>query len=308
MTQSGSPTNEVAKSDDDRILDAYGVPDPSFAFILGGFRRISVNPKDARARKMLLKKGLKYFSRVQSFIFSSMNELPVDLFLDVGSNYGECAFSVPLYSSTRVVGFEANQALHEHLQRSRAYNDDVSNIEFVHAAVSSKAGEVLTFYIDNAWSGKSSVVHDKKKKNQTKVEVRATSVDQELKRIGGSPNLLLLKVDVEGYEPAVFEGARHTIASVPNIVCLMEFDSKYLAIGGTDPAAFFSRLSADFEIFQLEDSMRQVTSYAELGDEEGGVIHTNLVLSRCRHDSVATRFRERIVQQNLKQAAGKAWR
>lgn len=308
MTDPAVPKDSAA-SDDQKILDAYRVEDPEFAFILGGFRRIAVNPKDPRARKMLLRKGLRYFSRVQSFIFQCMNELPVDVFLDIGTNYGECAFALPLHPKARVFGYEANGSLHEYLARTKAYNDDVKTLTLVHSAVSNKAGEILTFYIDNAWSGKSSVVHDKKKKNQTKVEVKATSVDHEIERIGGPCDVLLMKVDVEGYEPAVFEGAGRTIRSVKNIVCLMEFDSKYMARGGADPEAFFYKLREDFEVYVADDVLRPVTQYAELDAEStGGPIHTNLVLARCGDPAVRELFRERVAAQNLRNVNAQVWR
>jgi|GEM_PF-1495754 len=308
MTQATDTTKDSTESDDQKILEAYRVLQPEFAFILGGFRRIAVDPKDSRARKMLLRKGLKYFSRVQSFIFQCMSELPVDVYLDIGANYGECAFALPLHTKARIFAYEANRSLHQYLERSKAYNDDVKTLSLVHSAVSARAGEVLTFYIDNDWSGKSSVVHDKKKKNQTKVEVQATSVDHEIKRIGGPCNVLLMKVDVEGYEPAVFEGAKGAIGSVPNIVCLMEFDSKYMARGGVEPDAFFRRLLADFDVYHADDVLRRVTEYSELQVEgPDRPIHTNLVLGRFRDAAIAALFEERIATQNLRNVNKRAW-
>lgn len=244
---------------------------------------------------------------MQFFIYHIINEFSVDLFLDVGANYGECAFAVPLYTSTQIVGYEANESLHAYLRRSLAYNDDITKIELVHAAVSRVSGETLAFFVDPGWSGKSSVVRDKES-GLKRVEVVSTSIDHEIDRLEKRCDLLLLKMDVEGYEPAVFDGAEKTLRTVPNIICLMEFDEKYLARGGVDPEVFFEKLISLFSVYVLGEKIQKCFTYGELLEAANGKrIHVNLILTRINDDRIASHFQNNFSGISLKEVSRKLW-
>lgn len=288
-------------SDEKFIQKHYNTLAPSFAYICSGLRRIAVNPEDARARKMLLRRGVRYVDLVQLVIHGLLKNLPFDLFLDVGSNYGECAFSVPLYCPTKILGFEANPHLHSYLGRSKIYNDDVQDIAFRQVAVSNSAGTQQPFYIDEDWSGKSSL-HQTTNQRLLRIDVPVTTIDNELQHLQLKPDLLLLKVDVEGAEPQVLDGASQTLAQTKNVVCLIEFDPSYVSKGKIDPHDFFESLLKQFQIHELAESPRRVQHIDDLRRTLGSRetrLHTDLLLSRFDDSTLATLFNEHILERKI---------
>jgi FkbM family methyltransferase len=224
---------------DEKILAHFNTDFPHFAYCMGGLRKLSVNPHDARARKMLLAKGPKCFTRNQALIHAFTKNLSIDLFLDIGTNYGETLVSSPLFSKVRRVGFEPNPTLIPYLEKTLRMNDDLEDIEIVNKAVSSVAGETIEFYVSRKWSGKSSAVSGVGAGKTDKIEVETTTIDEQIS-LTGPVTFLLIKLDVEGYEPAVIRGAQKTHQTVSNILYLMEFDARFIRKGGEDPRAFFT--------------------------------------------------------------------
>jgi FkbM family methyltransferase len=300
---------EEQKRIDEAIRQAFNVDNPEFAYICGGLRRISVNPKDRRVRTILLRKGIRYYSSVQFFIYCCIHCLPVDVFLDIGSNYGECLFALPLYAKVKVRGYEANAGLMKYLHKSRLYNDDIKDIAVARCAVAGRAGEKLSFYIDTEWSGKSSVLLGKKRNNVFRVEVPTTSIDDEVDRIGGC-RLLLVKVDVEGFEPQVMEGAARVNRELDNIIYLLEFDSKYLKRGGVEPKEFFNQLAGQFKVYKL--SSRRIAPVADIDhllaqQEFAPRIHVDLVLTKFGESQISDAFEQKIAAKDLKAMSESLW-
>ena len=147
-------------------------------------------------------------------------------------------------------GYEANADLLKYLNKSKTYNDDLHDLAIACYAVSNRAGEMLSFYIDTEWSGKSSVLLKKNQGNIIRVDVPTTSIDHEMNQIGDC-QMLLVKVDVEGFEPLVVEGAAKVNRDIPNIIYLLEFDSKFLMRGGIEPRVFFDKLADQFRVYKL---------------------------------------------------------
>ncbi|MCM2563950.1 FkbM family methyltransferase [Lutimaribacter sp. EGI FJ00015] len=285
----------------EKIKASYNRPDPEIAYICSGLRRISVDPSDRRVRKILLTRGVRGRSREQHFFFRMMDEFDIDLFLDIGANYGECAMSAPLYCSTKIVGYEANSKLIPFLQKSSLYNDDIKNLEWRNLAVGNTPGENLSFFIDEDWSGKSSVVRSSESE-LTKVKVLCTSIDHEMENLGGGNESLLIKLDIEGYEPAALDGAKQTLQGSKNIVILMEFDSEYIEAGGQNSEMFFNELKENFNVFELKNNADIITadSYHHLNRiHRGKKVHTDLVLTRNLTPSFYGKFVNSFVGKNI---------
>jgi FkbM family methyltransferase len=284
---------------DEKIHATFGLPDPGFAFACGGRRKIAVDPKDERARKMLLAKGFRYFRHTQFFIYACVKELRLDVFFDIGTNYGECLFAVPFYTRTKIKGFEANPALHRYLRRSIAYNDDLEGVSVSPCAMGASPGETVTFLIDENWSGTSSMVLDPSRKGIRPVEVETTTIDHEISFLGDIHSALV-KIDVEGFEPFVFLGAQQTNKRVKNLIYLIEFDSAYLPRSGTTGKEFFQYLSQTFSTYILtRDGLSVVLDYAELESrvEPGRKVHCDLVLIRIADPDFNVTFVDKILSQ-----------
>jgi FkbM family methyltransferase len=303
-----SKQQEIA-NDDSKIKRAFGTKNPGFAFSCGGMRRIFVDPADMRVRRMLLRKGFRYFSSNQFMVYCLNKLLTVDAFIDVGSNYGECLVSLPLYSKTIVRGFEANPNLLSYIKKTIRFNEDLRDIEIAARAVTNRAGEKVDFQIDTRWSGKSSLSLDPGRSGVVTMSVPTTTIDDEVSALG-SVSTLLVKIDVEGHEPDVLQGAVETNNSVQNIIYLLEFDSKFLSRGGHDPRVFFEILSETFALYKMDGAgLHEVPDYASLarGGSDLDEIHVDLVATKFDTPEVRDRFEKKILHPDFSETRRSLW-
>jgi FkbM family methyltransferase len=139
--------------------------------------------------------------------------------LDVGANYGlytALAASI-VRRFGRLYAFEGNPQVFKSLQRTIIANQlfHNTNVTAANLLVSDKSGRgVLHYRADQLGGGRMGGV------GQACVEVDMTTIDDFL------PDDLavdLVKIDVEGHEPAVIRGMERTIARSPNIRLIIEF-------------------------------------------------------------------------------------
>jgi hypothetical protein len=85
-----------------------------------------------------------------------------------------------------------------------------------------------------------------------------------------------VKIDVEGYEPFVIEGAKETLSRTETLV--IEYSPHFLRKAGVDPASLFHALSVNFSrIFRFENTdLVEVTVKDCLASEK----QTELVFER----------------------------
>jgi FkbM family methyltransferase len=295
---------------DEKILKHFGTTNPDFAFISGGSRRISVDPSDKRARMQLLRHGEKYYSKMQTVVYGLHTHLKPDFFLDVGVNYGECLFSAPEGSATRIIGFEANPNLVTFLDRSLAENPDL-DIKVIQRAVSDRPEGSLAFFINKAWSGKSTAVAptDADAAHIERIEVPTTTIDQELRETIPDGSVVVAKVDVEGLEPKVLAGAEELIRRCRTIVFCIEFDSKFLSGPGA-AEAFFNDLARLFRIYTIRrEGIEIVRDYKGLVERSGSSrhVHCDLMLYRTRDVDELNAFENRFCTKAVVRMAHDFW-
>ena len=293
----------------EQIKSFFNDPNPHVAYICGGLRRISVDSADTRARRFLLRRGVRYFTKMQAAVFAAHALFKPTIYLDVGVNYGECLFAKPLFDRTPTVGFEANPALIPHVEKSAVYNDDV-RIELIAKAVSNSAASSLTFFVNSAFSGKSSAAPPASLKGISEIKVPCTTLDAEILPRNFDLSTVLLKVDVEGYEPMVLAGAAEILKAARNVVIFLEFDSDYIAAAGVSTRGFFDSLVSAYHVFEIGgSSSRRIESYADLPVlKEGGTqIHVDLALGRFSDPDLEARFLEQFCGHSLKEFVSEIW-
>lgn len=164
---------------------------------------------------------------------------PDSFVFDVGANIGLSA--LPLLRdvpSVQVVSFEASPGVYEYLKRTHAGSPYRANWHLVNAAATSRHGQTISFTVHQASgdvydgirpTGRAAVAHT--------VDVPATTIDHEwLAR--GRPPVSLIKVDTEGAEIQVLEGAAECIRTCcPAVVT--EWCPKNFAAYGCGPEAMF---------------------------------------------------------------------
>jgi FkbM family methyltransferase len=258
-----------------------------------------VDSTDRRARSRLLARGIRYFSKMQAVVYAAHMVLKPSLYIDVGVNYGETLFAKPLFDRTETVGYEANPGLIPHIEKSRIYNDDVE-VTLVPMAVGDRTGGDLTFYVNDLYSGNSSAAKLENKKGVREITVPVTTLDADILPRGCDLERVLIKIDVEGYEPQALKGATELLRTAHNAVVLIEFDSDFMPAAGVDPKAFFAGLAEVFDILFLDyGQAHKVTAFTDL-PQKGGRVHADLALMKFADPALRDLFIDRFCNGSLK--------
>jgi FkbM family methyltransferase len=164
---------------------------------------------------------------------------PGDVFVDVGANLGYYTLLAARAGASHVFAFEAQPSTYELLGKNVIINWMTKFITYEHLAVYSHTTD-LEFFVRNHYPGNSSLgmtPPDNLNKwfdTTTSVKVHAVSLDDYFADKPGTIDLI--KVDVEGAEPAVFEGACRTLARNRDIKILCEWSPDQMATARQDPA------------------------------------------------------------------------
>jgi FkbM family methyltransferase len=204
---------------------------------------------------------------------------PGDVFVDVGANLGYYTLLAIRVGASKVYAFEAQESTYELLGKNVIINWMTSVVRFEHLAVFSHTTD-LEFFVRNSYPGNSSIgvsSPDQLKKwfdTATKVKVHAVSLDDYFADKPGKIDVL--KVDVEGAEPAVFEGARRILSENRNIQVLCEWSPDQMATAQQNPERVVE-LWADlgFRAFVLHTGLGEIRLKSLL---TGG--YQNLLLHR----------------------------
>ncbi len=144
-----------------------------------------------------------------------------DLVVDIGANYGEMVLGTELPGSARVICYEPNPRVVPYLRRSLEKSGVA--VELRETAIGSRDGSA-SFAIDTVWSGRSGLVGahrtDAPHHPLATVEVPVRTLDSELG--DDRTSSVCVKVDVEGGELDVLEGARELLAGSRPWAVLLE--------------------------------------------------------------------------------------
>jgi FkbM family methyltransferase len=169
--------------------------------------------------------------------------------LDVGSNVGLTAIAFDqLVPDGRIFAFEPSPRNYELLQKNLKENS-CSRVEAVNMAVGSSTGEV-SFFDTRAYGAGSFAMNDvaqlaARHHSGDLIKVPSVSIDDFVED-RGLDRVDLIKIDVEGFELDVLEGARKTLATHRPIT-ILEFNS-YCFITHTQilPTVALERIAAVF--------------------------------------------------------------
>ena len=158
---------------------------------------------------------------VQAVDFVLERLKPGATFVDVGANIG--VFALPaarrVGRSGRVIAIEPSPFVFPYLKRNIALNE-LSNVRSVQCAAHSRDGETIPFYeapVEHFGMGSlGAQFHD------SPVPVLCRTLDQILNE-EQIEKVDVMKVDVEGFEAAVFEGAEELLAGDKAPLVLFEF-------------------------------------------------------------------------------------
>jgi FkbM family methyltransferase len=193
--------------------------------------------------------------------------MPGSVVLDVGANFGfySVIAAKVLGPRGRLFAFEPHPDLFGLLRRSIWANkfQDPDNVVLVNALVGDRTGAGRLYYDPEELAGASLTAGDRRSRS---VEVPMLAIDDYL------PAHLpvdLVKIDVEGHEPAVLRGMRQTLARSPNIRLFIEFFEHLLAAAGYDRQRFIAEIRClGFEICIIREGGK--LDFVEAGDDIRG--------------------------------------
>ena len=183
---------------------------------------------------------------------------PGNVFIDVGANVGmhTLAAARAMQGQGKIIAFEPFEPTMRMLEKSIWMNGFSSMTEIHQAAVSNAAGRQQLFI--GATSGHHSLFALEPSPNnaQGPVEVPLVRLDSV---IAAGQRIDLMKIDAEGAELEVIEGAISLIADNPEIALIVEFGPSHLRRTGRTPS-------------QWLDSFNQLGLYYRVINNESGAL------------------------------------
>jgi FkbM family methyltransferase len=209
-----------------------------------------------------------------------------DIF-DIGANVGytSCLFARALDSQCKVYSFEPDQSNFLMLTEVVARKKLSGKIVAMNAAVGSVDG-CVEFWHNEKHPGDHRVVtrHFKKSISNSRrvTAVPLVTVDEFVESYG-IRQISFVKIDVQGYEPAVCEGMRRTIMKFPNLCICCEYSPEALTELGFKPDGLLDFLRTNgYQLHILRRSSLQLVRDSviinRIAANEGGYL--DLVCSR----------------------------
>jgi FkbM family methyltransferase len=164
-------------------------------------------------------------------------------FIDVGANLGyfSCLLSKLAGPSGTVLAVEPEPKNFQLLEQNLRINQ-LENVMVHRCALGTGEGTTMLGLYKPSNRGRHSIVNANPK---SAIEVRVRTLDElVMSSAGYVSSWSLVKVDVEGYEGLMLEGAKETISRTETLV--MEFSPELLKKTGVDPASMLQRLGGEF--------------------------------------------------------------
>jgi FkbM family methyltransferase len=160
---------------------------------------------------------------------------PGDLFVDVGANVGSYTILACAAAGARGIAFEPVPATHQRLRDNVRLNELEERVRCLNMGVGARPG-TLAFTRDRDATNHALAPGERA---ANAIDVEVTSLDVAL--AGEAP--VLMKIDVEGYETPVIEGARETLSRPSLATVIMELNGSGLRYG-FDEAAILAQMAA----------------------------------------------------------------
>lgn len=176
------------------------------------------------------------------FVLETFSNSKGKSFLDVGGNIGyfSCLFGKLTGPQGRVMAIEPEPGNRQLLERNLR-NNGLTNVTVLPYAVGAATATAKMGLYKAANRGRHSLVDLEPCKKFIEVPVRRLD---DLLQDAGVDTWAAMKLDAEGYEPYIFEGAQQTLSRTE--ILLMEYAPTYWKKGGFEPAAVFQKLLPHF--------------------------------------------------------------
>lgn len=198
--------------------------------------------------------------------------------MDIGANIGVTASVLARHTEGPVYAIEPSPLVFPCLEATLAANG-VTAARARNIAFGREAG-TLRFFADRTAAAASHLITDATLARKSDIEVEVTTLDRFV-REEGIDRLDLVKLDVEGFELDVLEGAAETLQRLKPAVFL-EFNAfTMIAFRNLNPRLFLTRLCETFPyLYRFQSGPRRL----ENEDHIIGFLHDVLVAHGCVDD------------------------
>ena len=181
---------------------------------------------------------------------------------DIGANIGLISIPILDHKDCTVVSFEPSPDTAPLLMRTASRSRFADRWQVIPKAVGSKIGEIDFFMASPEMSAFNGIKDTKRAGDSKRITVPVTTIDHEWEQCG-RPYVSLIKIDVEGAEIQVLEGASHCIVDQKPCI-LLEWNLTNLKAYNYDPALLTSWADHnDYRILSVP-SLTPVTTIKEL--------------------------------------------
>jgi FkbM family methyltransferase len=178
---------------------------------------------------------------------------PSDHFADIGANVGSYTILAGGAVGARVTAVEPIPSTFVHLERNILLNNLADQVEAIQCGLSSVAG-TLRFSVEMDCMNHVIAPGE----DVPYVEVPVVTLDELLQ----VKRPTLMKIDVEGHEDAVLDGARAVLSDPKLLAVIMETNDSGLRYGVSDATLVSTLAGYGFEPFGYEPFGRQLINHA----------------------------------------------
>lgn len=176
---------------------------------------------------------------------------PVDLFLDVGANYGE--FSViSAYAGVKTVSFEPGLRAFAALEETAKLYPSLTVHPFI---VSDRDQDESSIYESLGSTGATSIYPVVPSTEKFHVDGKVTELKRRqvcLDSFCNNVNNLIIKVDVEGAEDCVIRGAKRLIEAATNVAILAEWNTGIMSLIKGNPNKWWSDVVCLDNVYKMD--------------------------------------------------------
>jgi len=243
-------------------------PTKPFVMRLANYKCL-VKPEKASLTRVLIRRGYweKFVSEVFVDVIRKISPDQMSVVVDAGANFGHYSLSAAAISNqgTDIFSFEPHPVIYGDLVRNVELNQ-LPNVHPVNAGLAAFNGEMTLFADDKNPGGHSFLQWNREGVDGGAHQVPVMTLDAFLASRVPGKKLCLLKIDVQGFELDVLQGAEKTVArDRPYILC--EVTPKVLEKrhGNCEPLLnFFEKYRYVPHLFAADRAKMTVYSYRDL--------------------------------------------
>ena len=235
------------------------------------------NPRDPVVSGALT---LRVYERPETRFFRCVCR-PGQTFVDIGANVGYyTALAIPALGPTgRIVAFEPDTETFSFLKRTIAANTGAS-VTTIQRAASDKGGSATLFISrDNRGDNR---LYDNDLACES-IAIETVPADDALDELGIT-SVDLIKIDVQGYEAAVYRGLERTLRTSAGVIMLSEFWPDGLSRAGSEPPkvlAYLADMGLKLHELLPTGKVCALGDYAAFIARFPGRRYTNIVAARA---------------------------